>query len=342
MHSGVGSALAGLDMVMPNANFWANLSMAVTNGSVPQARLDDMATRYASLLDSLNPHILTTASILATWYKFAPLPNPGFGMPKSASIPHVFVNARDPASAPTLYQSAVEGHVLVKNTGSLPIVKPKFISLFGYDAIATPQNNVGGVFGNTNSANESQYNGYMWTAGGSGASTPAYIDSPFNAFTNQARADHTTWLSWDFVSNNPFVDQGSEMCVVFVNEYATEGRDRPGLADPTSDTLINNVASKCNNTVIVISNAGIRLVDTFYDNPNVTAIVYAHLPGQDGGTALVDLLYGRQGFSGRLPYTVAKQATDYGSLLGPTVPDATSNYFTQSMGSSVCVYTLPY
>jgi len=178
----------------------------------------------------------------------------------------------------------------------------------------------------------------MWTAGGSGASTLAYIDSPFNAFTNQARADHTTWLSWDFVSNNPFVDQGSEMCVVFVNEYAREGYDRSGLADPTSDALIINVASKCNNTVVVISNAGIRLVDAFYNNPNVTAIVYAHLPGQDGGTALVDLLYGRKDFSGRLPYTVAQQAIDYGNLLGPTVPNATSNYFTQSESLAVSIH----
>lgn len=120
------------------------------------------------------------------------------------------------------------------------------------------------------------------------------------------------------------------MCIVFVNEFATEGQDRPGLADPYSDALVVNVASKCNNTVVVIHNAGIRLVDGFYDNPNVTAIVYAHLPGQDSGTALVDLLYGRQSFSGRLPYTVAVQASDYGTLLDPTAPDNTSNYFTQS------------
>jgi len=188
---------------------------------------------------------------------------------------------------------------------------------------------VGGIFGNTIQSPSAQYAGNQWTGGGSGGNSPPYVDSPFHAFTNQARSDDT-WLAWDFVSQNPAVDGGSEMCIVFVNEFATEGQDRPGLADPYSDALVVNVASKCNNTVVVIHNAGIRLVDGFYDNPNVTAIVYAHLPGQDSGTALVDLLYGRQSFSGRLPYTVAVQASDYGTLLDPTAPDNTSNYFTQS------------
>lgn len=46
-HSGVATALAGLDMVMPSGDdFWgANLTQAVRNGSVPESRVTDMATR---------------------------------------------------------------------------------------------------------------------------------------------------------------------------------------------------------------------------------------------------------------------------------------------------------
>ena len=46
-HSGVALALAGLDMIIPNAgSFWgSHLEDAVRNGSVPEARIDDMATR---------------------------------------------------------------------------------------------------------------------------------------------------------------------------------------------------------------------------------------------------------------------------------------------------------
>lgn len=49
-HAGVATALAGLDMMMPNSgSFWGqNLETAVKNGSVPEARLDDMVTRYVT------------------------------------------------------------------------------------------------------------------------------------------------------------------------------------------------------------------------------------------------------------------------------------------------------
>lgn len=80
----------------------------------------------------------------------------------------------------------------------------------------------------------------------------------------------------------------------------------------------------------MIHNAGIRIVDAFYSNPNVTAIIYAHLPGQDSGDALVEIMYGKQAPSGRLPYTVAKKESDYGDLLSPVSPSATSDYYTES------------
>lgn len=48
-HSGVASALAGLDMVMPTGGFWGdNLTEAVKNGSLPEDRVTDMATRSVS------------------------------------------------------------------------------------------------------------------------------------------------------------------------------------------------------------------------------------------------------------------------------------------------------
>lgn len=46
-HSGVAAAEAGLDMAMPTGqSFWgANFTEAITNGSVAESRLNDMATR---------------------------------------------------------------------------------------------------------------------------------------------------------------------------------------------------------------------------------------------------------------------------------------------------------
>ncbi|WPH00256.1 Hypothetical protein R9X50_00308000 [Acrodontium crateriforme] len=346
-HSGLASAEAGVDMVMPSSTFWenGNLSLMVSNGSLAQSRLDDMATR-----------------ILATWYKLSPLPNPGSGMPVDLLAAHEFVNARDPSSNPGLLQGAIEGHVLVKNVNNaLPFKAPKMLSLFGFDAVTYAQNTQGfgtfnkwpfalentqvipgvGDFNNTYlidvflSSVEAgspvpgvALNGTMISGAGSGSTTPAYVDAPYDAFVRQAKSDGTS-LQWDFYSQDPNVNGASDACIVFVNEQASEGWDRPYLADPYSDKLIMNIAGKCNNTHVVIHNAGVRLVDNWIDHPNITSVIYAHLPGQDSGQALIDVMYGVQSPSGRLPYTVAKNATDYGSLLNPAVADNTTQWHTQ-------------
>jgi beta-glucosidase len=100
--------------------------------------------------------------------------------------------------------------------------------------------------------------------------------------------------------------------------------------DDYSDALILNVASKCNNTIVTIHNAGIRLVDQWIEHPNITAVVFAHLPGQDSGRALVQLLYGQQSFSGKLPYTVAKNESAYTNGGEPSLPEGDYTLFPQS------------
>jgi beta-glucosidase len=172
-------------------------------------------------------------------------------------------------------------------------------------------------------------NGTMITGGGSGATTPATIDAPFNALQRQAKIDRTL-LYWDFVRQDPSVNPTSDACIVFINEQASEGWDRPSLADSYSDTLVENVARKCNNTHVVIHNAGIRLVDRWIENPNITAVIFAHLPGQETGQAIVDVFYGHQSPSGRLPYTVAKNESDYGQILNPDVPTNATDGHLQS------------
>ncbi|KAI9376027.1 glycosyl hydrolase family 3 N terminal domain-containing protein [Aspergillus egyptiacus] len=342
-HTGIASATAGLDMVMPGSDYWENdtLVAAVKNGSLPQARLDDMATR-----------------IVAAWYQYAELENPGHGFPVDLYTPHELVDARDPDSRETIFQGAVEGHVLVKNTNkALPLSSPKLLSLYGYDAVAPAINSFdnaswgGWAMGLANtlswpdgrpmnntllsylfgaSADPFVFgpgvalNGTLISGAGSGASTPSYIDAPFDAFQRQAHEDNTV-LAWDFASQHPIVNPASDACIVFINEQAAEGWDRPYLADPYSDTLVENVASQCNNTMVVIHNAGVRLVDRWIDHDNITAVIFAHLPGQDTGRALVEVMYGKQSPSGRLPYTVAKNESDYGALLDPTMPERDRN-----------------
>ncbi|OQD80752.1 hypothetical protein PENANT_c033G08775 [Penicillium antarcticum] len=313
-HAGIAAANAGLDMVMPSSALWGgNLTTAIANGSMEASRLDDMATR-----------------IIATWYQFnqdTGIPNPGIGMPSDVSAPHVKVVGKSADSKNILLQGALEGHVLVKNTNNaLPLKKPDLVSVFGYDAKGPDFLDVS--LGWTQGTPATQ-NSTLYVAGGSGANSAAYVDSPIDAIQHQAYSDGSS-IMWNFDSQDPDVDPTSDVCLVFVNSYASEGFDRPGLSDDYSDTLITNVASKCSNTVVVIHNAGIRVVDDWIEKDNITAVMFAHLPGQDAGRAIVDLLYGHANPSGRLPYTAAKQASDYGSLLHPSEPEGEYWQYPQS------------
>ncbi|KAI1645305.1 glycoside hydrolase family 3 protein [Daldinia loculata] len=307
------SANAGLDMIMPGGGFWGNnLTEAVHNGSISEDRVTDMATR-----------------ILAAWYLVGQngsnFPVPGIGM-KNLTLPHEQVDARTPESKPIILEGAIAGHVLVKNNDALPFEKnPTMLSIYGYDATIPDTKNTDTLFqlgytsssemgqavlGTENHFNQAAKGGTIVTGGRAGANGPAYIDDPLSAIQQRARVDGT-WVNWDLTSPNPDVNAASDACLVFINAIATEGWDRDGLHDDFSDGLVLNVASKCLNTIVVIHAAGIRLVDQWIDHPNVTATIIAHLPGQDSGEALVQLLYGEAGFSGKLPYTLAKNESDY-------------------------------
>lgn len=273
-------------------------------------------------------------------------------MPSKVTDPHDVVDARDPAAKPTLLEGAIEGHVLVKNTkNTLPLKKPRMLSLFGYSAkspdLFAPANgalssswiigaepaNVDDIFSGSHDKDYDAIaiNGTMIHGGGSGATTPANFLSPFEVLKTRAYADDTA-LFHDFRTSDPAVVPVSDACIVFGNAWAAEGYDRPSLRDDYTDGLIISVADQCNKTIVVLHNAGVRLVDNFIDHPNVTAVIFAHLPGQDTGPALIELLYGDSNAWGKLPYTVPRNESDYGDsgLLGPSRPEGKFGRFPQS------------
>lgn len=330
LHAGAAAALAGMDVAMPNgAALWgSHLVDAVKNGTLPESRIDDMVIRT-----------------LTTWYHLGQdtnFPHPGIGMAPDLTKPHPLVDARNASFRSTLHAGAVEGHVLVKNTRStLPLKSPALLSLFGYSAKNPDRTNpTAGLspwlwgaepfnytefssrfFGfsawDDPSATNTPValNGTLYTGGGSGATSPSTFSSPFAALSTRAYDDGTA-LFWDFTSPEPSVHPLSDACLVFGNAYATEAADRPALSDTYTDNLVLHVAARCPRTVVVLHNAGTRLVEAFADHPNVTGIIFAHLPGEASGRALVEVLYGDVSPSGKLPYTVARKEGDY-KVLGP-------------------------
>jgi len=106
-------------------------------------------------------------------------------------------------------------------------------------------------------------------------------------------------------------DSGEEYIVVEKNTG-----DRNDLeAWHSGADLVKAVAGVNKNTIVVVNTVGPILLEAFADLPNVKAIVWAGLPGEEAGNALVDVLYGSVSPSGKLPYTIAKSAADYGTMI---------------------------
>jgi Glycosyl hydrolase family 3 C-terminal domain len=64
-----------------------------------------------------------------------------------------------------------------------------------------------------------------------------------------------------------------------------------------------------------VHSVGPLILESWIDNPNVTAVIWAGLGGSETGNSLVDILYGDVNPSGRLPYTIAKSPSDYSAQL---------------------------
>jgi beta-glucosidase len=276
--------------------------------------------------------------VIASWYYLGQdelFPIPGKGMPPSYRQAHAAVEGTNSKfNNPILRQIAQEACVLVKNVNNaLPLKKPKMLNLYGYSAKIPDQYTVASSLAPNSGAaiadGAAYLDGTMITAGGSGASSPSLAISPFDALIWQAYND-TTALYWDFISTTPEVDGATDACLVFGNAFSVEGSDRPTTEDAYTDNIILSVANNCKNTIVVFHNTATRLVEGFVDHPNVTAIIFAHGPGQLSGLGLVDILYGNVNPSGKLPYTVAHNQSDYGDLLGPALPEGIFTLFPQS------------
>ena len=133
----------------------------------------------------------------------------------------------------------------------------------------------------------------------------------------------TAHLTNDIPSTSKTASQ--DLCLVFVNSDSGEGHikwkdvagDRPDISiQKNGDKLVQSVARDCGKgkgvTVVVVHSVGPAILESWIDLPNVKAVLWAHLPGQESGNALASVLFGDADPSGRLPYTIGKSLADYG------------------------------
>ncbi|KAI9375812.1 glycosyl hydrolase family 3 N terminal domain-containing protein [Aspergillus egyptiacus] len=340
--SGVNSAVSGLDMSMPGDGLhWADgrslwgpeLTRSALNASVPMERLNDMVTR-----------------IVAAWYQLGqdawerPPPEgdggPTFsswtndeyywrypGSPGDDSVARVnrFVDAQgtgEEAHSIIARKVAAEGIVLAKNAdGVLPLSRtpkpnadrPYRVGVYGDDG--------GPAAGPNVCPNRGCNSGTLAMGWGSGAVEFPYLVSPIDALQGAWQSDvqMTPYLRNAVM---PADTSDKDLCLVFVSADSGEGfisaggihGDRNNLfLQKGGDTLIQTVATNCGGpTVVVVHAVGPVVVDPWIDLPGVQAVLFAHLPGQESGNALIDVLFGEVDASGRLPYTVGKSLEDYG------------------------------
>ncbi|KAG8766910.1 hypothetical protein FRC12_006574 [Ceratobasidium sp. 428] len=211
--------------------------------------------------------------------------------------------------------------VLLKNVnGALPLKKPITMSLIGSDAGP-------GTRGPNGYADQGGLDGTLAMGWGSGTANFTYlISASYNAIhpiQQRAQADHTTldwWLKdWDTAGAAAMV-AGKDVAVVFIasdsgEEYITFDKNKGDRNNLTAwnngDEMIKAVAAVNKNTVVVAHSVGPLILEPWVDHPNVTAILWAGLPGQESGNSLVDVLYGMYNPSGKLPYTIARAPADY-------------------------------
>ena len=123
------------------------------------------------------------------------------------------------------------------------------------------------------------------------------------------------WLGGEFrmaiVARGSYVDAvakqiaaSADVVVVaagFDPESESEGSDRTFGLPPGQDELIQAMAAANKNTIVVVTSGGGFDMRAWLDR--VPALIEAWYPGQEGGTALAEILFGDVDPSGRLPVT---------------------------------------
>lgn len=98
------------------------------------------------------------------------------------------------------------------------------------------------------------------------------------------------------------------VAVGFDPETESEGADRTFNLPPAQDDLIAAMAAANKNTIVVITSGGSVDMKGWIDR--VPALIEAWYPGQEGGTALAEVIFGDVNPSGRLPVTFERRWED--------------------------------
>ena len=315
-HSGARAINAGLDLSMPgylsetdftHSYFGTHVVSGVENGSISEHRLNQMIQRILTPYFYFNQDT-DYPTIDASSYAVTAAT---YGLLSAEDSTPAGRDVRGNHST-LIREIGSAGTVLLKNlNNTLPLKSPKVIGVFGNDA---PDVTAGLLYPSNNNGFKI---GTLTAGGGSGSGRNSYIVSPLEAIKARAKDDGSRVI---YLTDNDIVAEGDfkgiypwpDICLVFLKTWVSEGIDRTTLeADWNSTEVVNQVASICPGKTVVVTHTGGVNSLPWADNDNVTAILAAHYPGQESGNSIVDVLWGDVNPSGKLPYTIAKNTSDY-------------------------------
>lgn len=150
---------------------------------------------------------------------------------------------------------------------------------------------------------------------GSGYSQPLNLITPLTAIQERAAKDFsrvTQVLNNSAIEDIQSTASDADVALVFVSDFAVEGQDKETLElNDYGNEIIAAAAAYNNNTVVVMHISGPTIIEKWVNHPNVTAILAPLLPGEQTGPSVVSVLYGDVSPSGKLPFTIGKQESDY-------------------------------
>lgn len=255
---------------------WLNgpLRKALADGAFPRARLSDMVRRVLRSMKAV-----------------------GLTDPVLPPKPDMAAHAAD------ALEVARQGIVLLKNDGALPLAAGagKIVLIGGNAHI--------GVLSGGGSSQVLPPKG--WAAsipvgGGTGDTASWRIQRWFASSPQEAlqKALPGAAVAYDpgvHVADAVLAARRADVAIVFVSKFELEGYDSADLALPAGQDQIVSAVAAANPNTIVVMETGNPVAMPWKDQ--VKAIIAAWYPGQEGGTAIAEILTGAVNPSGRLPIT---------------------------------------
>jgi len=265
-HSTVKASAAGLDNEEPLDTYYGpKLKEAVQSGAVPMSQLNDHVHR-----------------ILRSEFAAGIIDNP--------TQKSVVEAERDLKIALHVEEGSI---VLLKNTHNiLPLDPTKIHSI----AIIGSHADVGMISGGGSAqvdapgSTDPAWQSHVW-----------FPPSPLKAVSALASGATVKFDAGSDSAAAALLAGKSDVAIVFVNQWSSEGMDLPNLSLPDNqDALIDQVASANPRTIVVLETSTAVLMPWI---KKVSAVVEAWYAGSGGAPAVANVLFGDVNPSGKLPIT---------------------------------------